>query len=85
MHVSSLETVLSKACAASELTGHRDCSKERKAMFVWEKDRRGRNCLVEELVKLFFFFFSLESNDKEITEERLILNMIVGLGRGLSW
>lgn len=57
-------------------------------MFVWEEDGRGRNCLVEELVKLFllfFFFFSLESNDKEITEERLILNMIVGLGRGLRW
>lgn len=33
-----------------------------------------------------FFFFSHESNDKEIAEERLlILNMIVGLGRGLSW
>lgn len=35
--------------------------------------------------EVVFFFFSLESNDKEITEERLILNMIVGLGRGLSW
>lgn len=36
--------------------------------------------------EVVFFPPSHESNDKEITEERLlILNMIVGLGRGLSW
>lgn len=36
--------------------------------------------------EVVFFFPSHESNDKEITEKRLlILKMIVGLGRGLSW